>query len=99
MGKVTSGNKGVTLRRRGDAKVPHQRVEVFVDGARVGVWFGGGYNDEVRWSDVYFMIPVGTGHAQSSELAIELVVLGLPTDEERIHPRQLEEVGWTDFHY
>jgi hypothetical protein len=59
-------NAGAILRRRFDQGVANQTANVYADGALVGVWYQGGYEDIHNWRDQDFMIPASFTSGKSS---------------------------------
>src|SRR5579859_5349853 len=59
-------NAGAILRRRFDQGVANQTANVYADGALVGVWYQGGYEDIHNWRDQDFMIPAAFTSGKSS---------------------------------
>ncbi len=59
-------NAGAILRRRFDQGVASQQANVYADGALVGVWYQGGFEDIHNWRDSDFMIPASFTSGKSS---------------------------------
>ncbi len=67
-------NAGAILRRRFDQGVANQTANVYADGALVGVWYQGGYEDIHNWRDQDFMIPaVFTSGKSSTRIKVQFL--------------------------
>jgi Protein of unknown function (DUF2961) len=59
-------NAGAILRRRFDQGVANQTANVYANGALVGVWYQGGFEDIHNWRDQDFMIPASFTSGKSA---------------------------------
>jgi hypothetical protein len=67
-------NAGAILRRRFDQGVANQTANVYADGALVGVWYQGGFEDIHNWRDQDFMIPASfTSGKSSTRIKVQFV--------------------------
>ncbi|HXD00578.1 MAG TPA: DUF2961 domain-containing protein [Verrucomicrobiae bacterium] len=63
---LQSTNAGAILRRRFDQGVANQTADVYANGALVGVWYQGGFEDIHNWRDQDFMIPASFTSGKSA---------------------------------
>ncbi|ADB30974.1 Fibronectin type III domain protein [Kribbella flavida DSM 17836] len=69
--KVDPINKGVTLRRTSDQKDAWQSAEVVVNGKKAGTWLQPLGNEQQRWLDDNFQLPVSLTFGRT-KLTVEL---------------------------